>query len=678
MNKTHSIVCTFCCFFLLQAARAAEPALSPNFFSALRNGDAKAIHEALDHGASANSRDTEGNTPLMLTAVYGDTACMKILLEHGALVNVTNAAGATPLMRAADDFDKLRLLVDRGADVNIRSGMGNSALLLAARPINSHKAVKLLLDHGADAKTTNNWGATTLMAAAAGGDAESARLLIQHGANANAMPIADPIAFVFNGGRSPLMWAAYRGDVPMIKTLIAGGADINNEGLFGTPLEQAAWNDCADTCEFLLEHGANPNQVSHFDTYTALHWAASTERPDARVVSLLLSHGANPNMGGGESVDAFMSVDQTPLMLARRRGETPILAALLKAGATNETPDEISEAVLTARPLPARLDMQTIHSAIARALPPLQLTSLDSKKAFVNHASHQDCISCHQQDLPLAAISLARKQNVSVDQDAEKQLIEIMRQGELKNPEFDWEVLFHPDPAYSKGYLLFSFAAADMPASEFTDAWVHHVAMIQNEDGRWCSNLPRPPIQSGDVGATALAIHALQKYPLPGRKAEFTDRVNQARKWLLKAKAENTDSQVYQILGLAWAGESNRHIQPFAKALLAGQRPDGGWAQLPALKSDAYATGQAIYSLCIGAGIPTNDPAIERARKYLLTTQLEDGTWHVHRRAFPFQPTMKSGFPHGRDGWISAAATSWAVMALSLPEPATQVASETP
>ena len=43
-------------------------------------------------------------------------------------------------------------------------------------------------------------------------------------------------------------------------------------------------------------------------------------------------------------------------------------------------------------------------------------------------------------------------------------------------------------------------------------------------------------------------------------------------------------------------------------------------------------------------------------------------SWHVRRRAFPFQPTMNSGFPHGRDAWISAAATSWAVMALSLPE----------
>ena len=248
--------------------------------------------------------------------------------------------------------------------------------------------------------------------------------------------------------------------------------------------------------------------------------------------------------------------------------------------------------------------------------------------------------------------------------------------GEIPMSEMDWQALFHPDPAYSKGYSMLAFSAADLPASDFTDAWVHHLAVIQEADGHWPSNLPRPPIQSGDIPATALVINALQKYPLPGRKAEFAQRVDRARKWLLNAKANSTDEQIYQILGLKWAGESPRHIQALAKTLLAEQRANGGWAQLPALKSDAYATGQAVYSLCVGADIPVNDPAIERGRKYLLTTQLEDGTWYVHRRAFPFQPTMKSGFPHGRDGWISAAATSWAVMALSLPAPTTQVASE--
>src|SRR6185503_11548747 len=93
-----------------------------------------------------------------------------------------------------------------------------------------------------------------------------------------------------------------------------------------------------------------------------------------------------------------------------------------------------------------------------------------------------------------------------------------------------------------------------------------------------------------------------------------------------------------------------------------------GWAQLPGLKSDAYATGQAIYALRVGAGLPSANPALDRGVRFLLGTQLEDGTWYVRRRAFPFQPTMNSGFPHGRDSWISAAATSWAVLALSVPE----------
>ena len=141
-----------------------------------------------------------------------------------------------------------------------------------------------------------------------------------------------------------------------------------------------------------------------------------------------------------------------------------------------------------------------------------------------------------------------------------------------------------------------------------------------------------------------------------------------ARSRSSSAKPENNEGRVYQILGLAWAGEPVRKLQPLARDLRAEQSADGGWSQLPGTRSDAYATGQAVYALRVGAGMGSLDPAIERGLRFLLATQLEDGTWHVRRRAFPFQPTMNSGFPHGRDSWISAAATSWAVLALSLPE----------
>jgi hypothetical protein len=44
---------------------------------------------------------------------------------------------------------------------------------------------------------------------------------------------------------------------------------------------------------------------------------------------------------------------------------------------------------------------------------------------------------------------------------------------------------------------------------------------------------------------------------------------------------------------------------------------------------------------------------------------LDDGTWHVRSRAIGFQPYFETGFPHRRDQFISAAATAWAVMALT-------------
>jgi N-acyl-D-amino-acid deacylase len=87
------------------------------------------------------------------------------------------------------------------------------------------------------------------------------------------------------------------------------------------------------------------------------------------------------------------------------------------------------------------------------------------------------------------------------------------------------------------------------------------------------------------------------------------------------------------------------------------------------LETDAYGTGQALVALQSAAAIPASDPAIQRGIAFLLRTQFADGSWLVRTRSFPFQPYKESGFPYGKDQWISAAGTSWAAMALSLALP---------
>ena len=123
-----------------------------------------------------------------------------------------------------------------------------------------------------------------------------------------------------------------------------------------------------------------------------------------------------------------------------------------------------------------------------------------------------------------------------------------------------------------------------------------------------------------------------------------------------------------QLLGLTWANADRRSLEAPLKNLVALQHSDGGWSQTPNLESDAYATGQVLYTMH-ELGVPSNDPAYRSGVAYLLGTQREDGSWFVRSRAPKFQPYFQSGFRYDHDQWISAAGTAWAAMGLSYAVP---------
>jgi len=646
-------------------ASAEGPTGNRAVFNAIRQGDKAALRACLAAASAVNAPDEAGNTPLMSAALLADPASVQLLLQAGAEVNATNQAGASALMRGATDEAKIRLLVAADAQVNARSAMGNTALILAARPYGSARAVKLLLDHGAEVNTTNVFGATPLMAAAASEDEDTVRLLLDHGANVNLKPAMNGDGLLFGGGRTPLMWAAFRGNEGLVKLLLARGAQVNDFTLLGSALSQAAWAGNPRVSRILLEAGAQVDQRDLVANYTPLHWAASSERPDPALTQLLLARGADPNAEGGQPVDGFLGVPQTPLMLARKRGETPIVQALRSAGARDVAAKSETRSVKPAWASVDAIQDSGLAAAIQLAVPPLQQTAVKSPAIFLKHASKQSCVSCHQQDLPLAAISLARSRHVTVDEPSVLKEIEDVQHFGLRFEEPDLQTTFHPEPAYGNGYALFSLHLEKQPPSSVTDSMVHQLTVIQTRDGHWAWNLPRPPIQSSDIGATALALQALKSYPLPGRQRELDQRVQRAHAWLAKARAESTEERVYQLLGLAWAGESPERLRHLVDDLLREQRPDGGWGQLATLSSDAFATGQSLYALSYAGALPSKHPALKNGARFLLQTQLADGTWHVRRRAFPFQPPMDSSFPHGADSWISAAATSWAVIGMA-------------
>jgi N-acyl-D-amino-acid deacylase len=431
---------------------------------------------------------------------------------------------------------------------------------------------------------------------------------------------------------TPLIGALVHNDAAEAKRLLEGGADPNEGRFLGfPPVFLAIQRQNLDLVRLMAARGADLN-VRDRSGSTALMWAAFNETGDARLIEELLGLGADPaaaNQGG-----------ETALLWALRRGRTPAVAALRKAGAS---------------------DAPLVKTSVAKAIALLQ-------KSGSQFSRVSGCASCHHQSLPQMALGIVRTRGLQVDEVAARQQVDAtvtvlksVHEQAVNNRDRI------PDAPVSVSYALLGLGAEHYEADEITGAMARVIAAWQADDGAFYPLPPmRPPLEAGNFTATALSLRALQLY---GTNSD--ERISRASRWLRSAMPRTTEERAMQLLGLAWAKAPAEDIRKSTAALLAEQRPDGGWAQLPALETDAYATGQALVALQT-AGRAVSSLEYLHGVAFLLRTQFPDGSWLVRSRTFPVQQPKDSGFPHGKNQWISAAGTSWAAMALSLslaPEP---------
>ena len=309
-----------------------------------------------------------------------------------------------------------------------------------------------------------------------------------------------------------------------------------------------------------------------------------------------------------------------------------------------------------------RPQTKQVPDAVAAALALLE-------KQSYNFIRVGGCNSCHAQDLPSAAAALARTRGLA----APKEIPQLPQHMQPNNPERLMDLAFVVPVAgpTALGWELFDLGMNQAPANRYTDAAVRFIKSMQTPEGGWYT-LPqnrRPPMTAGAYQPAALATYALKHYGPTAEEADTRKSIARAAAWLESAKPSSTQDRAFHLLGLAWAEANPAIIRSAAKALGSMQRDDGGWSQLPALGSDAYATGQALYALNVGAKIPTADRIYRKGADYLMRTQATDGSWHVKSRSIWLQPYFESGFPYGHDQWISVAGTAWASMALSLGYP---------
>ena len=604
----------------LNATRAAE---------ALRSGDMASFNAlaAADPGI-ASLRGPGGSTPLMYAVLYGDLATVRRLLDGGANPNVRNDAGATALMWAVDDLDEARLLIERGADPNAKSDDGRTPLLIAAGLYGGAPVVKLLLDRGADinVKAPSLFGETTPVSEAAySGDVAVFRLLVNRGADLKAL------------GPVPIGLALRSQCTECVETLLNAlpPALLTPAMVLATPPFSKA-----SATNLFLERGADAKATDQHGR-TMLTLAAASDDMPLDVVKALLARGVD--------VNATSPGGETALNHARLRGRTAIVDLLEKAGATDGP----------LAPAPAATSpAASPRAAIDRSLPLLQR----GDTAFLKQAG---CVSCHNNTLTAMSVAAARQQGIPVNDETASQNLKTIAAFVDGWREKLVQGIGIPGDADTVASILLGMAAERYPADAATDAMAHFLRRQQLPNGQWRPLAHRPPIESSDIQATAISMRALQLYAPKAGRARYEKPIQLASGWLAQAHPADTQDRAFQLLGLKWAGAGHAAIRTAASGLLALQRPDGGWAQLTTLTSDAYATGQALVALSESGGLAPADPAYKRGVQFLLNTQFADGSWFVKSRAIPLQPPLEIGSPHGRDQWISAAGTNWATMALA-------------
>ncbi|XP_028985378.1 B-cell lymphoma 3 protein homolog [Betta splendens] len=218
--------------------------------------------------ALATHQDEDGDTALHIAVVQGEAAMVCTLIDlllwaHRSL-DVYNNLRQTPLHLAVitQQPNMVGALLRAGADPAALDRNGQTALHLCCE-YNQAQCLSVALARSSSPtclESRNYEGLTALHVAVLQGHKDLARMLLDAGADINAMDI--------KSGQSPLMHAVESNNADMVHFLIENGCDVNSQSYSGnTALHNACGRGQVDTVRLLLKSGAESGLKNyHNDT----------------------------------------------------------------------------------------------------------------------------------------------------------------------------------------------------------------------------------------------------------------------------------------------------------------------------------------------------------------------------------------------------------------------------
>lgn len=312
-------------------------------------------------------------------------------------------------------------------------------------------------------------------------------------------------------------------------------------------------------------------------------------------------------------------------------------------------------AILLAAAVSRGADDASLRAAVAKSLPLLERSSA------IAITERSQCFTCHHTGLPVMTFLAARDRGLTIDAANLETQIRFTADSLARGRANYLQGKGQGGAAFMAGSALWTLMLGGWQADATTEAVVEYLLGHQQELNHWEPPSVRPPSEESPFSATYFALEGIRHYASAAQQSRMAARVASARAWLERTPPRNVEDKVFRLQALRTVGAD---VASAVADLLGAQRADGGWVQLETMDSDAYATATALVALHRAGGVSVSDAAYRRGIAWLLDAQRPDGSWQVVSRSEPFQTYFESGYPHGKDQFISITAACWATTAL--------------
>lgn len=240
------------------------------------------------------------------------------------------------------------------------------------------------------------------------------------------------------------------------------------------------------------------------------------------------------------------------------------------------------------------------------------------------------CLSCHMIPFMQWSLHEAKRRGITLDSDRLGELDEyVQKQAPKVDP------AKKPKSGDTESQILISRAEYAPASNDELAPWITQIVRSRTDGGFWAAGgqLPsqkRPKAETQEV-STLWVLASLKLTADPVDDSAAIEKA--ARAWLANGLAsqdaapKSAEWYTARLVLEVNAGDDDA-IMTARNDLLKLQRDDGGWGWLTGSDSDSLATAPALWALT-RSGLDLDDVPVQRAVRFLLDTQRDDGTWRV-------------------------------------------------